>query len=80
MGAQEIIERLRLIQPGLENSNSAAENATVEILPTVIATLQKLARHERKPLGGEITGFWEAATPCGDCVDGWCQMNCGPET
>lgn len=27
---------------------------------------------------GQITGFYKTANPCADCVDGWCQMNCGP--
>lgn len=27
---------------------------------------------------GQITGFYKPANPCADCIDGWCQMNCGP--
>jgi hypothetical protein len=30
------------------------------------------------PSPGAITGMREAADPCADCIDGWCQMNCGP--
>jgi hypothetical protein len=27
---------------------------------------------------GAITGMRKAEAPCSDCIDGWCQMNCGP--
>jgi hypothetical protein len=27
---------------------------------------------------GAIIGMRKAETPCSDCIDGWCQMNCGP--
>ena len=30
------------------------------------------------PSPGEITGMRKAEVPCSDCIDGWCQMNCGP--
>jgi hypothetical protein len=30
------------------------------------------------PSPGAITGIRKAETPCSDCIDGWCQMNCGP--
>jgi hypothetical protein len=40
MTPQEIINRLERIKPGLENSNSSAEVAMVELLPTVIAALK----------------------------------------
>jgi hypothetical protein len=30
------------------------------------------------PSPGAITGIRKAADPCSDCIDGWCQMNCGP--
>lgn len=30
------------------------------------------------PSPGAITGIRKAETPCADCIDGWCQMNCGP--
>ena len=29
------------------------------------------------PSPGAITGIRKAETPCSDCIDGWCQMNCG---
>ena len=31
---------------------------------------------------GQITGFYklkDTRRQCIDCIDGWCQMNCGPE-
>jgi hypothetical protein len=30
------------------------------------------------PSPGAITGIRKAEAPCSDCIDGWCQMNCGP--
>jgi hypothetical protein len=30
------------------------------------------------PSPGAITGIRMAEAPCSDCIDGWCQMNCGP--
>ena len=30
------------------------------------------------PSPGAITGIRKAETPCSDCIDGWCQLNCGP--
>jgi hypothetical protein len=30
------------------------------------------------PSPGAITGIRKAKTPCSDCIDGWCQLNCGP--
>jgi hypothetical protein len=30
------------------------------------------------PSPGAITGTRKAEAPCSDCIDGWCQMNCGP--
>ena len=30
------------------------------------------------PSPGQITGIRKAETPCSDCIDGWCQLNCGP--
>jgi hypothetical protein len=29
------------------------------------------------PSPGAITGIRKAEAPCSDCIDGWCQMNCG---
>jgi hypothetical protein len=78
MDTQKIIDRLERIKPGLENSNSAAEDAMVEILPSVIEALGRLADQEKPIVAGAITGFYQASASCGDCVDGWCQMNCGP--
>lgn len=26
---------------------------------------------------GQITGVRRVSEPCSDCIDGWCQMNCG---
>ena len=40
--AENLIERLERIQPGIENSNSAAEDAMVEILPDVLAALREI--------------------------------------
>ena len=32
-----------------------------------------------KPISaGAVTGFRQVEEPCGDCIDDWCQMNCGP--
>lgn len=76
MSTQTLIERLERIKPGIENSNSAAENAMVEILPLVIAELKRLSPRPSSP--GSITGFRQVDKPCGDCIDNWCQMNCGP--
>lgn len=42
MSALTLIERLERIKPGLENSNSAAEDAMVEVLPEVIAALRTM--------------------------------------
>jgi len=76
MNTQTLIERLERIKPGIENSNSAAEDAMVQILPAVIAELKRLTPCTVSP--GSITGFRQVDKPCGDCVDDWCQMNCGP--
>jgi hypothetical protein len=75
MTSQEIVERLKLIQPGLENSNSSAEQAMVDLLPDVIAALTP-----RTISAGQITsvGPHKGAKACSDCIDDWCQMNCGP--
>ena len=35
---------------------------------------------ERIP-AGQLTGFYklkDRSRQCIDCIDGWCQMNCGP--
>jgi hypothetical protein len=29
---------------------------------------------------GRLTGFRQVEHPCEDCIDDWCQMNCGPAT
>lgn len=42
MNTQALIKRLERIKPGIENSNSAAEAAMVEILPEVIEALHHL--------------------------------------
>ena len=42
MSTAKLIERLTEILPGIQNSNSAAEDAMVEVLPEVIAKLQAL--------------------------------------
>lgn len=39
-------------------------------------TAHRLVRSDASP--GAITGIRKAETPCADCIDGWCQMNCGP--
>ncbi len=78
MDTKTLIERLGRIKPGIENSNSAAEAAMVEIMPDVIEALHRLAHQEKPMSAGQITGVYWTANPCGDCVDGWCQMNCGP--
>ena len=36
-------------------------------------------RTQKKEINpGAITGIRKAEAPCADCIDGWCQMNCGP--
>ncbi|QDP64335.1 MAG: hypothetical protein GOVbin52_8 [Prokaryotic dsDNA virus sp.] len=35
----------------------------------------------KKMSPGQITGFYklkDTSRQCIDCIDGWCQMNCGP--
>jgi len=39
----KLIEQLEQILPGIQNSNSAAEAAMVEVLPDVIARLRQMA-------------------------------------
>ena len=77
MDTNTLIDRLERIKPGIENSNSAAEAAMVDILPSVLEALRKLAHQEKPMSAGQITGIYWTAKPCGDCIDGWCQMNCG---
>ena len=43
MSATKLIEKLEQILPGIQNSNSAAEAAMVEVLPDVIARLRLMA-------------------------------------
>jgi len=78
MSAQSLVDRLERIKPGIENSNSAAEDAMVEIMPSVIEAMKRLALIESPASPGAITGVRQVAEPCGDCIDDWCQMNCGP--
>ncbi|MEO0449059.1 MAG: hypothetical protein AAFZ74_01930 [Pseudomonadota bacterium] len=40
MKLQAAVDRLKLLQPGLENSNSAAEDAMVDFLPDLIVLLE----------------------------------------
>lgn len=79
MSAQDLVERLERIKPGIENSNSSAEDAMVEIMPSVIEAMKRLAKLEQPVSPGAITGFRQVSEPCGDCIDDWCQMNCGPK-
>jgi hypothetical protein len=46
MSTSKLIDRLEQILPGIQNSNSAAEAAMVEVLPEVIAELKRLAELE----------------------------------
>jgi len=50
MSAQDLVERLERIKPGIENSNSAAEDAMVEIMPSVIEAMKRLAKLEQSVL------------------------------
>jgi hypothetical protein len=38
----------------------------------------RAALNQEPPSPGAITGIRMAETPCSDCIDGWCQLNCGP--
>ena len=42
MKLQAAIDKLKFLQPGLENSNSAAEDALVDFLPELIALLEQI--------------------------------------
>ena len=42
------------------------------------AILATALTKDATPSPGAITGIRKAADPCSDCIDGWCQMNCGP--
>lgn len=67
---------------------SALEAAGVRLVPVGEARAQLIDNDERTtvriftpyapPSPGEITGMRKAEVPCSDCIDGWCQMNCGP--
>lgn len=50
MSAQDLVERLERIKLGIENSNSAAEDAMVEIMPSVIDAMKRLAQAEASAL------------------------------
>jgi len=50
MSTQDLVERLERIKPGIENSNSAAEDAMVEIMPSVIEAMKRLAKLEQSVL------------------------------
>ncbi len=48
IGADRIGTRLRVLQPGLENSNSAAEDALVDLLPELIGAFDKITDAARE--------------------------------
>lgn len=54
MSAQDLVERLERIKPGIENSNSSAEDAMVEIMPSVIEAMKRLAQVEASVSPGAI--------------------------
>lgn len=59
----KLVEQLKRIQPGLENSNSAAEDAMVELLPTVIAALTPQDNGLREALAKLARRIYDIAQP-----------------
>lgn len=56
MSTSKLIDRLEQILPGIQNSNSQAEVAMVEVLPEVIAELARL-KAERDAMAEALRPF-----------------------
>lgn len=54
MKLQAAIDKLKFLQPGLENSNSSAEDAMVDYLPTLLSTMEMaISALSQRKQGGE---------------------------
>ena len=67
-GFLDLIERLERIKPGIENNNSSAEIAMVEILPEVIEALHHLIASETRPAGSQAWRSLDSAPKDGTSI------------
>jgi hypothetical protein len=64
---------------GGNQSQHKAKQAAEAVIDMLLAELRHSPCSDPSPPSpGAITGIRKAADPCSDCIDGWCQMNCGP--